>query len=231
MRPAWHAGKDERQDDLAEGLAGSCAEVGGVLTFIMKVELHLHTSRYSGCSIVTPEEAMSRLIEFGYDAVYITEHDTVWPDDELHRLREKFPEIRIFPGVELSLGDQHLLVLGTSDREYLRIGCDADVLARAREAGHLTVLAHPFRWAGGAAMLESSRLPDAIEHLTGNHTPRDAGISAQTADNLGLPIVNSGDIHTADMMNRFWIETAEAVEDACDIRRIVMGGAYKNCCG
>lgn len=197
----------------------------------MKIELHLHTSRYSECSIVTAEEAMSRLIEFGYDAVCITEHDAVWPDDELQRLREKFPAIRIFPGVELSLGDQHLLVLGTNDRQYLSIGCDADILERAREADHLTVLAHPFRWFGGAAMLESSLLPDAIEHLTGNHIPRNAEKSAKTADNLGLPIVNSGDIHATDMMNRYWIETAEAVEDACDIRRIIIDGAYENCCG
>ena len=80
-------------------------------------------------------------------------------------------------------------------------------------------------------MLESSLLPDAIEHLTGNHTPRDAGISAQTADNLGLPIVNSGDIHAADMMNRYWIETGGPVEDACDIRRIIIDGAYENRCG
>ena len=70
----------------------------------MKVELHLHTSRYSGCATATPAELMRKLIETGYQAVYITEHDAVWREEEIARLQEDFPAIRIFPGVELSLG-------------------------------------------------------------------------------------------------------------------------------
>jgi len=85
----------------------------------MKVELHLHTSRYSGCATATPFELMEALIGYGYDAVFVTEHDTVWPDWELRQLQEEFQDIRILPGVELTLGPdqtQHLLVLGTQDR-------------------------------------------------------------------------------------------------------------------
>ena len=65
----------------------------------MKVELHLHTFRYSGCSTATPQQLMAELIRCGYEAVYITEHDTMWSDWEIDNLQKEFPQIRIFPGV------------------------------------------------------------------------------------------------------------------------------------
>jgi len=136
----------------------------------MKVELHLHTSRYSGCAVNSPEEMMTGLIAAGYEAVFITEHAAVWPIEELDELRGKFPQLRIFGGVELYVGSHHLLVLGTSDASYLDICDDAPaVLEKARRASHLTVLAHPFRWEEGFEMLYESLRPDAIEYCTCNH--------------------------------------------------------------
>ena len=41
----------------------------------MKVELHLHTSRYSLCAVDSPAQMMLRYIDAGYQAVYITEHE------------------------------------------------------------------------------------------------------------------------------------------------------------
>ena len=149
----------------------------------MKVELHLHTTRYSACANASPQELMPRLIECGYQAVYITEHDEVWGDWELADLRASFPEIRIFPGVEIALGDsksQHLLVLGTNSRDYLRLPTAEQIIALAREQNHLTVLAHPFRWPPSPpVLLDGEFLPDAIEFRTCNTPP---GADAQSAE-------------------------------------------------
>jgi len=45
-------------------------------------------------------------------------HDAVWPGQELAYLQGRFPTIRIFPGIERSIGPvwsgQHLVVLGTN---------------------------------------------------------------------------------------------------------------------
>ncbi len=76
----------------------------------MKVELHSHTNRYSSCATLSPEALLERLIVAGYGAVYITDHNIVWPDSELHELQMRFPAIRVFPGVELTLGSCHLQV-------------------------------------------------------------------------------------------------------------------------
>jgi len=197
----------------------------------MKVELHLHTSRYSGCAIVTARQAVWKLQECGYDAVYITEHDSVWRDDELAELREDFPRMLIFPGLERSLGSGgmlHLLVLGTNDPAYLEITSIGDMILKAREEGHLTVLAHPFRWEGAEEVLESSVLPDAIEYRTGNHGIEGAKVSEDTSRSMHLPMVNAGDVHALGAIDRFWIDTDRDLQDADDIRGIVLAGKYVN---
>ena len=85
---------------------------------------------------------MARLIEAGYDAVYLTEHDAVWDVAELAELQGQFPAIRIFPGVEVGTMPltgqrvQHLLVLGTHDAGYIDLAEQpAQIVARARRAG------------------------------------------------------------------------------------------------
>ena len=198
----------------------------------MKVELHCHTNRYSPCAVSTPAETMERMIHLGYEVVYITEHDAVWLDYELDQLRAGYPDIRIFPGMELSIGDesvQHLLVLGANDPEYLELEGEDDIFVKAAADGCLTVLAHPFRWEGGADLLAGYNRPDAIEYCTPNQSyPGLQQMAGEAAERLGLPLVNAGDIHAPVMMDRFWIETDQPVRNARDIRRIVLNGHYVN---
>ena len=197
----------------------------------MKVELHLHTSRYSPCARNGPEDMLAALAREGYGAVFLTEHDAVWPDGEIAPLQAAFPGVRIFPGVERSLGEggtQHLLILGTNDPAYLRMTGPAEILAAARSAGHLTVLAHPIRWPKGADMLHEGHLPDALEACTGNQDPYRAGIARNVADKHGLKVLNSDDAHGIEQVGRFWIETARAIERAADLREMVLAGDYTN---
>jgi len=197
----------------------------------MKAELHLHTSRHSLCAANTPEEMMNGLIQAGYEAVFITEHDAVWADDELESLRDQFPALAIFPGVELTVGLHHLLVLGTNDASYLGTSDEAEILARAAGENCLTALAHPFRWEGGSKMLSRVPLPDAIEDRTCNHEAAAAIWASAASRELGLRLVNAGDAHSLEMIGRFWIETHAAFRDAGEIREIILRGAYDNCTG
>ena len=200
----------------------------------MKVELHCHTSRYSGCAEATAEEMVQALVAAGYGAVYITEHDTMWPETELAALQEGFPEIRVFPGVELTVGTScfvHLLVLGTSDPSYLDIKDEKEVVARARSEGHLTVLAHGFRTEDApdaTRLLDAGWRPDAMEYLTGNQDGTCAAEAAKAAKRLGIPLVNAGDLHSLDMVGRFWIECGTPIVEPNDIRHVIVKGKYRN---
>jgi len=198
----------------------------------MKIELHLHTNRYSACAVHSPREMTRALIEAAYEAVFITEHDAVWTDMELDELQSEFHEIKIFPGVEISIGPnfaQHLLVLGTNDRTYLRLPHAEDIVRRARGEGHLTILAHPFRWEGGAELLNGEALPDAMEAHTNNHSPECAARALAESANLDMAAVNTGDTHSREKVNRFWIETARPLKKPDDIRKIILANAYENC--
>ncbi len=227
-------------------------------TFInnMKVELHCHTSRYSKCSVNTPEEMLTRLIELGYDAVFLTEHDKLWPDGELEKLREKFPQIKIFPGMELTfhasedvIEDQkksddgreyksfaHILVLGTADPAFLAMSDPAEAIALAEELNCLTVLAHPFRFSLGDWPVrdecDTKKLPDTMEYFSPNVNASQAELSRKRANQLELRLVNSGDEHAESFADKFWIETNRPFKTPAELRKIILDGDYKNrpCC-
>ncbi len=199
----------------------------------MKVELHLHTSRYSACSDASPRELMSQCVYCGYQAVYITEHDAVWNAREIDELQSKFPQIKIFAGVELTICYrplQHLVVLGTNDPQYVQIGDDMEAaVAKARREGHLSILAHPFRWESAETFLDPQNLPDALEYATCNQPlARHLREVRAAAEKFMLPTVNTGDVHALDFIDRYWIETHRPIETAGDIRQIVLEGAYRN---
>ena len=200
----------------------------------MKVELHCHTAPFSGCSANTAEEMLTALIAAGYGAAFLTEHNHVWPEDELADLQAAFPQIRLFGGVELadSIAAQHLLVLGTTDATYIDLARASrweDVLARARAEQHVTILAHPCRFHGGHDLLHDGLKPDAIEHRTPNHDDAMSLSACAIADHRDLPLVNSGDLHTVDMVDCYWIETETPLQQAADVRHAILDGAYRNC--
>lgn len=199
----------------------------------MKIELHLHTTRYSGCARNSPEEMLARLVELDYDAVFLTEHDAVWPVESLRQLQRQWPEIRIFPGLELTLynsrGFCHLLILGATEPEFLDIGDPGDALSCAREKNYPTILAHPYRWEGAADMLEKGHYPDAMECSTPNVLPLQAVMAQVTAGEMHIPVVNTGDAHGVDFLGKYWIETENPLEHPAQLREIFLQGRYKNC--
>jgi predicted metal-dependent phosphoesterase TrpH len=182
---------------------------------------------------MAPDMLISAYAAAGYDAVYLTDHDAVWPHDELEELRRRNPRLLVFPGLEKSLGrygPQHLLILGANDPEYLAMDTEEQVLAKARAEGHLTILAHPYRYTGSDGMLRQGVLPDAIEHRSLNHDEQMGAAAKLTARTLGLPLVNAGDAHALFQVGWFWIETSRPVVRAGDIRGIVLAGEYANRC-
>jgi 3',5'-nucleoside bisphosphate phosphatase len=198
----------------------------------MKVELHCHTSQRSWCAAHLAEEMLARLVDLEYEAVFLTDHDAVWPIEEIGRLRERFPQIAIHPGAELTVhnaeGFGHLLVLGTTDAEFLELREPGDILARARRMGCLTVLAHPNRWEGAGQMLAEGFFPDAVEFRTPNHSPLQGTMTRVTAQRQRLRLINTGDAHGKDYLGRFWIETRQPFQTPQELRQIVLDGEYDN---
>ena len=76
------------------------------------VDLHLHTTASDGR--LTPTELVNLLGERGLRFVSITDHDSTEGLAEAYEAKERFPDLKLIPGIELSTeaGDSEIHVLG-----------------------------------------------------------------------------------------------------------------------
>ena len=194
----------------------------------MKVEIHCHTDRLSSDSAIAPRELVSMAEASGYDAVFITEHDRVWPEDSLKALQELTTKVKLFSGIEISLGDGvDVLVLGAQDPIYETLKTPDALLGQATADGLPTVIAHPYRWMD--ELPPYCVLADAVESRTCNHCD-EAWIEAaeKYAIEHKQSAVYSSDAHGVNYMNKFWMETVESFETPQDFRRILLSGRFTN---
>ncbi len=194
----------------------------------MKVEIHSHTDKYSPCSKIPPHELVQMAEASGYDALFITDHNRVWPDRDLRGLKELCTRMRIFPAIEISLPNRHdMLVLGAENPVYESMTRAEEVLAQACADGYLTVLAHPFRY--HSELPQYSTLADALEVRTCNHSdPAHLEAASAYAREHNVAEVYASDAHGLNFMNKFWIETEAPFATPQEFRRLIVSGQYKN---
>lgn len=186
----------------------------------------------SKCAEDTADDLLEAYERHGYDLVCLTDHDAVWPQDEISDLLSRHPHLTILPGIEKSLGTnrcEHLLILGTSNPVFLENANEQRIVQLARNHGCLTVLAHPFLTRECSGMLQLGILPDAIESLTRSHDSKNAKQSMLAAKKYNLPLVNSGDVHNLAQVNKYWIETNEETRTATGLRAMIQRRAYRRC--
>lgn len=79
----------------------------------MRIDCHLHTSRHSTCSLISPKRACELAIARGLDALVITEHHQYWDEQELATLQSRFPGIKLYSGIEIALIEgYHVVIIG-----------------------------------------------------------------------------------------------------------------------
>lgn len=66
----------------------------------MSIDLHLHTTASDGR--LTPEELVDLAAERGLSVIAITDHDTVEGIDHALKQAERYPGLKVVPGIELS---------------------------------------------------------------------------------------------------------------------------------
>jgi len=194
----------------------------------MKVEIHSHTDVYSPCSRIRPRELVAMAELSGYDAVFVTDHDRVWPPSDLAALQRMSDRVRVYPAIERALPDRRdLLILGAAHLDYERLRTPEELLARACTDGFITVLAHPFRW--HQELPAFAPAVDAVEVLTCNHPrPEWEEQALHCADEHHLAPVVGSDAHGINFMNRFWIETEGPFNTPQEFRRLILSGRYRN---
>lgn len=107
----------------------------------MKFDLHLH-SLFSWDSKVRIEEYISKAEKLSYDAISITDHNTI----ESHSYLDKFQKITnviLIPGQEVSTKDGHLLVYGHTGLIPNNLTMNETILLAHKEKG-VCIAAHPY---------------------------------------------------------------------------------------
>jgi predicted metal-dependent phosphoesterase TrpH len=118
----------------------------------MEADLHIHTSRYSGCSTIDPVAAVRKAKILGLGAIAFTEHGIRWPDDEIALLvqRSGVEDLLVIPGQEVACYSPS----GKFQGEFLVFGYQHSlgsnkpaerVIELVHGEGGVVIAAHPFK--------------------------------------------------------------------------------------
>jgi predicted metal-dependent phosphoesterase TrpH len=80
----------------------------------MYLDMHIHTTAYSGCSNMTPDETAIAAKDAGLDGICITEHNRIWKKEEAEALAHKHG-IAVFRGMEVTTTGGDILVFGLDE--------------------------------------------------------------------------------------------------------------------
>jgi len=202
----------------------------------MDLDLHIHTTRHSRCSRMSPDELMVAAKEAGLDGVCITEHDRIWTAEEAAALADKHG-LAVFRGMEVTTTGGDMLVFGL-EQEPERVVTPARLKAEVDAAGGVAVAAHPFRgflvFGFGALQMN---LKDAVENPTfsnvhglevcnGLVTDDENDFARQVADELGLLKVGGSDAHKAASVGTCVTRFENFIEDERALVAALLSGRY-----
>ena len=174
----------------------------------MVIDLHVHTNRLSTDSSLAPETAIQQAKQRGLDGFCITEHDRMWPLEEIKRLREKW-DFLVLRGVELETVEGHMLVFGLCEdvEEFLRA---SELRQRVDAVGGVMIAAHPFKGfrvfgisqlmltVEQAAKRPIFHLVDAIEVYSGKSTDNENNFAIQVSEKLSIGGTGGSDAHSPE---------------------------------
>lgn len=114
------------------------------------IDIHVHTKKYSQCSVLDPDRLIKQAVKAGLQGVVITEHHHQWELQELQELVTKSGEMGfiLLAGFEYTSSQGDILVYGLSasqSREFKPGWSPEDTIAKAHELGAICIAAHPTR--------------------------------------------------------------------------------------
>ena len=192
----------------------------------MKFDLHLHTSRHSPDSVMTPEALVDQALRIGLDGVVITEHDWLWTGEELEELRGLAPELVVLAGVEVSAREGHFLAYGVNNPFAVPRGIGVKELCReVHRQGGAVVAAHPYRWGQpfDAILARCAAELDGLELMTSNMDEdcrRRAGAARHKHALAGL---GSSDAHRIETLGVCYTVFASPIRDTRDLVEALRG--------
>ncbi len=173
-------------------------------------DLHLHTTRYSNCSRLSPRAAIKRAAKMALDGIVITEHDTPWGENEIEELAEiaKDRNLKVLVGQELrgyrEDGSIHgdLLTFGFHDKIEYRPS-PREIIDTVHQEGGVALAAHPFRSEFGLEDDVYKLELDGIEVLSPHHLILDTMKAERVCEELKIAGIGGSDAHSKREVGKF----------------------------
>jgi len=189
----------------------------------MRIDMHIHTTPKSPCSVLDPQDLIKSAVHAGLDGICLTEHQALWEKSEVDELAAA-GGIKIFRGNEFTTNQGDILVFGFYEdiKGLLMI---QDLREAVLGAGGFMVAAHPFRGfkTFGIGQLQMTlaqackrkvfHFVDAMEIGNGKLSSSENELSQKVAENLGLLGTVGSDAHRADEIGK-WVMDFEREFDS-----------------
>ncbi len=189
------------------------------------IDLHVHTTKGSSDSSLSPESMVLEAKRLGLPGLCITEHNAPWDPHQFIQFARQY-DLLLIRGVEVNTDMGHVLVFGSDDsRSYLSGMNKISELRRVvKEMDGFMVTAHPFRGLqdprpnvrpllyGNGAPLPASvgdaashpvfGMVDAIEVANGSTVDAENAYAWQVAQHLHLKGTGGSDAHSVRGLGR-----------------------------
>lgn len=195
-----------------------------------RVDLHVHTRRFSPCAESLDPQQLPALLSRGrLGGIVITEHDRLWPRSDIDELNRYLTSARIFRGVEVSSSNGHFVVIGLKRMDGIRPGISARALIRkARSQDAAVILAHPqIHYSQTHDQLDVLEMPagiDAIE-VTSTMTIGEASHQAKAcARQIGCSMVGGSDAHALSQVGQAYTTFSTLPCDESELAAAIRSG-------
>lgn len=200
-----------------------------------RIDLHLHTTRYSPDSVITPERLIADAAAAGLTHVVITEHDAQWSAEELAEINAR-PEtaaagLTVLSGVEVSAREGHFLCFGLPDLNDIEPGISLkDLVAEVRGHSGSIVAAHPYRWDQDFdSIFESFGHEFQALELASKNVDADCRgkVERVLAGSPKMKCSGSSDAHEPGQIGCYFTEIDDAIESIGDFVAALRRGSFR----
>jgi predicted metal-dependent phosphoesterase TrpH len=198
--------------------------------FRFRVDLHVHTRRFSPCAeCLEPDLLAAAMRRSGLDGLVIAEHDHLWPIEDIARLNAGLKHRRIYRGVEVSSRNGHFLVIGLEEMDGIRPGIGIEDLIEAADTQQAAIIwAHPYLQYGNIpSPLEGMEMPrglHAVEAASGVTHGKESAATRALARRMGWATVGGSDAHAPGQVGCAYTLLSDLPADEKDLAAAIRKG-------
>ena len=211
-------------------------------------DLHIHTTKGSSDSSLTPEDLVLEADRLGLRGLCITEHSGPWDRHEFQKFAA-LHSVVLVRAMEVETDFGHMLAFGL-DRYQAGFNKAAELRKAATAAGGFVITAHPFRGVLSSngrrdrALIYQSvpdelpktpedalghpvfKLADAVEVANGGTADRENEFAMNVASKLGLPVTGGSDAHSVHGLGKFVTEFHDEVSSEREFLKALHSKQY-----